>query len=617
MRSDWRLDFGAAPTPEGVRFRVWAPRARSLAVKLGREVPPIPLLRDARDVFQVLVPGARVGVDYRYVVDEERERPDPVSRHQPHGVHGPSRVVDPRAFAWSDDAWRGLPLEEYVLYELHVGTFTAGGTFEDAIARLRCLRDLGVTAVELMPVGEFPGGRNWGYDGVQLYAPQSTYGGPEGLKKLVDACHREGLAVVLDAVYNHIGPEGNYLAEYGPYFSSNYRTPWGDAINFDGPESDGVRRFFIDNALYWVTEYHVDALRLDAVHGIFDFSARHILEEIGAEVHAEAKHLGRDIWLIAESDLNDVRVINPPELGGHGMDAQWSDDFHHSLHTLVTGKTRGYFSDFGKMDDLRKAIAAGFVYDGKRSGYRRRRHGSSSAGRPGRQFVVFTQNHDQVANGSGGDRISVLTSLEHRKLEAAVLLCTPNLPMLFMGQEYGETAPFYYFTSHGDPALVEAVRKGRREEFESFHWGREFPDPQGEDTFLRSKLDWSLREQPAHAALLRFYEDLLALRAKHPSLRNLRKDLTNVSTANDARWLVVERNDPQGEVALCVFNFRTEPQEVPLPVYAHRWQRVLDGAEPRYRGAGEFACAPEILERDSAGLWLSGLSLAIYIGGNR
>jgi maltooligosyltrehalose trehalohydrolase len=619
MTRDWRLDFGATMLGSGVRFRVWAPRARTVEVRLASRDRPVPMVLSEDDVFETTLPGVGAGTDYQYVIDGEHAHPDPVSRWQPHGVHGASRVVDPSSFEWSDSTWRGLPLKELVFYELHCGTFTEQGTFEAVIARLGHLKALGVTAVELMPVGEFPGGRNWGYDGVDLYAPQSTYGGPTGLKKLVDACHRTGLAVVLDVVYNHLGPEGNYLGQYGPYFTSRYRTPWGDAINYDGPGSDGVRRFFVDNALYWVTEYHIDALRLDAIHGIFDFSAQHILEEMALAVHAVAKQADRQVWLIAESDLNDVRVIRPHDLGGHGIDAQWSDDFHHSLHTALTGATRGYFADFAGLRDLPKAIVEGFVYDGVRSRFRERRHGSSSASHPGEQFVICQQNHDQIANGSGGARISQLMSPDGQKLGAALVACSPNLPLLFMGQEYGELAPFFYFTSHGDAALIEAVRRGRREEFLSFDWAGDFPDPQAERTFCASKLDWSLLERPAHASLFRFFRDLLALRKTRAPLNNCRKDLTHVSSSEQGRWLVIERGDPSGQLALCVFNFHTEPGEVPLRPATHGWRLDIDSASPRYGelqgdASGSEQRAPDLLPPDVTSVRIAARSAAVYSG---
>src|SRR5579864_6207067 len=372
---------GATPLVDGgVRFRVWAPNVQKLAVKMADRL--IPMTRVGED-FEVFVADARAGDCYSLILDGTRERPDPVSRSQPHGVHGPSQVVDPHAFTWLDIEWKGIALEDYIFYELHVGTFTREGTFAGIISKLAHLKELGITAIELMPVAEFPGPRNWGYDGVDLYAPHSAYGGPDGLKKLVDAAHREGLAVVLDVVYNHLGPEGNYLGEFGPYFTDHYRTPWGRAINFDGPGSDGVRRFFIENALYWLNEFHIDALRLDAIHGIFDFSARHILEELGERFHAEAARLGRRAFVIAESDLNDVRVIERRSECGYALDGQWHDEFHHSVVSVVTGWERGFLGGFGKLEQVRKAITEGFVYDGIYSAYRGRRFGSSSVGQPG------------------------------------------------------------------------------------------------------------------------------------------------------------------------------------------------------------------------------------------
>jgi maltooligosyltrehalose trehalohydrolase len=489
-------------------------------------------------------------------------------------------VVDPNDFRWSDQEWRGIPLEDYLIYELHTGTFTPEGTFESLIPRLPYLRDLGVTAIELMPVAEFPGRRNWGYDGVGLYAPQSTYGGPTGLKTLIDACHRQGLAVVLDVVYNHLGPEGNYLAEFGPFFTDSYRTPWGEAINYDGAESEGVRRFFVDNALYWLTEYHVDALRLDAIHGIFDFSARHILQELAEAFHAQAQQLGRSAWLIAESDLNDARVIRPPTQGGHGLDCQWLDDFHHALHTALDGDSRGYFADFDGLPSLARALTNGFVYEGQHSKYRRRLHGSPSRDRPGRQFVVFSQNHDQVGNALQGVRPSALCSLGSQKLAAAVLFFAPFLPMLFMGQEYGETAGFYYFTDHGDPMLIEAVREGRRRETGAFLGGREFVDPQDAATFQRSKLNWNLPELPPHSGLLAWHRDCIAIRKQQACLRNCRKDLTRAECDGQKRWLVVDRRDPSGSCALLVCNFAESAQAVPIPFQDASWSLCLwSGAE--------------------------------------
>jgi maltooligosyltrehalose trehalohydrolase len=443
---------------------------------------------------------------------------------------------------------------------------------------------LGITAVELMPVAEFPGGRNWGYDGVDLYAPHSAYGGPDGLKQLVNACHHAGLAVVLDVVYNHLGPEGNYLQEFAPYFTDAYRTPWGAALNFDGPYSDGVRRFFIENALYWLTEFHIDALRLDAIHGIFDFSAFHILAELRQHFHEQSRILGRQAWVIAESDLNDVRVIRPRSVGGHELNAQWHDEFHHAVYTVLTGSKRNFLEGFGKLAHIGKAISDGFVYDGIYSGYRRRRFGSSSRDEPGSKFVAFIQNHDQIANTSEGRRLGGLVSLEACKLAAAILICSPYLPLMFMGEEFREDAPFLYFTSHGDPVLAKAVREGRQAEFSDFTSPDEIPDPQAPEAFAKSRLTWALLDQPPHNAVLRLYQDLIAIRKHLPSLSNCRKDLVHVYFDEDGQWLQIERSDPSGCRTLLVCNFALTSQSLAVAVTGVEWHVALWTASPLYAG---------------------------------
>jgi maltooligosyltrehalose trehalohydrolase len=547
----WRMTYGATPVPDGgVQFRVWAPNVQTLTVRVGDAV--FPMAREGED-FQVLAPDAQPGQTYSLVLDDAKERPDPVSRSQPQGVHGPSEIIDPESFVWSDQDWKGIDLDEFIIYELHTGTFTPEGTFEGVIRKVPHLKDLGITAIELMPAAEFPGRRNWGYDGVDLFAPHSSYGGPEGLKKLVDACHRAGLAVVLDVVYNHVGPEGNYLAEFGPYFTDHYRTPWGPAINFDGPGSDGVREFFIDNALYWLTEYHIDALRLDAIHSIYDLGARHVLAELAERFHQQAEQLGRRAWLIAESDLNDVRVIQPRSAGGYGLDAQWNDEFHHALISFLTNAKRGFLGSFGRLVDIQKALSEGFVHDGIYSPYRRRRFGSSSKDLPGNKFVVFIQNHDQVANTNQGLRLSELVSLSQFKLAATLLLCSPYLPLLFMGEEFADTAPFLYFTSHLDPLLAKLVTEGRRREYAEFATSVEFFDPQAPATFEKSKITWRLLEDTRHRAIFSFYRELIALRKRWPCLSNCRKDLMTVEI--DEAILRMERSDPSGSRALLVCNF--------------------------------------------------------------
>ena len=423
---------------------------------------------------------------YMYRLEQERNHPDPASYYQPKGVHNPSQVIDHDSIHWEDNDWRGIHLSQMIIYELHTGTFTSEGTFDAIIPRIDDLIHLGVNAIELMPVAQFPGERNWGYDGVYTFAVQNSYGGPKGLKGLVNECHKRGIAIILDVVYNHLGPEGNYLWDFGPYFTDKYKTPWGSAINMDDAYSNGVRNFFIENALYWFNNYHIDALRLDAIHGIVDTSAKPFLYELGERVADFSDNMSRRFFLIAESNLNDPKVIMPRDLGGYGIDAQWCDDFHHSLHTLITGEASGYYIDFGRLEHLTKSFQEGFVYSGQYSHYRKRNHGNSSRERPANQFVVFSQNHDQIGNRMLGQRMSLLTSLEGLKLAAGITLLSPFIPLLFMGEEYGEEIPFLYFISHSDSDLIKAVREGRREEFKDFRWEGEPPDPQSINAFIQS-----------------------------------------------------------------------------------------------------------------------------------
>jgi maltooligosyltrehalose trehalohydrolase len=524
---------------------------------------------------------------YRYVLDGRVERPDPASRFQPDGVHGPSEVVDPNDFQWSDAGWHGRPTDRMIIYELHVGTFTPEGTFEAIVPHLDYLRtELGVTAIELMPVAQFPGTRNWGYDGAYPFAPQASYGGPSGLKRLVDACHARDLAVILDVVYNHLGPEGNYLADFAPYFTDRYRTPWGQAINYDGADSDEVRHYIVSNALYWITEYHVDGLRLDAIHGIYDFSAQHILAELADAVHTQAERLGRIVPVIAESDLNDVRVIAPPAEGGYGLDGQWSDDFHHALHTVLTRERTGYYQDFGRIEHLATALREGFVYSGQRSVFRRRRHGNSSRSRPPSQFVVSTQNHDQVGNRARGDRLSTLIPHGALKVAAAALLLSPNVPLLFMGEEYAETAPFLYFVDHGDPALIEAVRKGRTAEFASFGWSGDIPDPQSPMTFERSRLARSGALTDQQHAMRAWYRALIALRTSVPALGAAATGAHTVWMWADERVLVMHRRGPHGSTALVILGFAAMSTTLTLREPAGAWRLRLDAADPAFGGTG-------------------------------
>ena len=520
--------------------RVWAPHAHAVQLRTGGDAvsmqPADHLWWRADDGL----PSA--GTDYSFALDGDGPLPDPRSPWQPDGVHGPSRRVDHSAFRWTDRHWQAPPLSSAVIYELHIGTFTKVGTFESAIERLDYLADLGITHVELMPVAEFPGRWGWGYDAVDLFAPHHAYGGPEGLKTLVDACHARGLAVLLDVVYNHLGPSGNYLSRYGPYFTTKYSTPWGEAVNFDGPGSAEVRRFFCDNALMWLRDYHCDGLRLDAVHAIFDSSATHFLAQLGEEVHALEAHLGRRLVLIAESDANDPRLVTPRECGGLGMDAQWSDDFHHALHAALTGERAGYYRDFGSLAELAKALTHAFVYDGQYSRFRERFHGARPVGLSGGRFLAYIQTHDQVGNRARGERIGQLVSSGKARIAAALVLLSPYLPMLFQGEEFATSRPFQYFTDHHDADLARAVTEGRRREFAAFGWKPSaVPDPQDPETFRRSKLDWSEADREPHAAMLQWYRQLIALRRAVPDLTDGRLDRVEVEFDENLQWITVRR----------------------------------------------------------------------------
>lgn len=579
-------ELGATYLGDGrCSFCVWAPLVKQVAVRLQNPREQIvPLVRDARGYHYVIVEHVDPETLYTYVLDEGKERPDPASRFQPQGVHGPSQVIA-SSFSWNDPSWHGLRLRDYILYELHVGSFTPEGTLDAAILHVDRLADLGITALELMPVAQFPGDRNWGYDGVYPFAVQASYGGPQALKRLVDASHQRGLAVVLDVVYNHLGPEGNYLYDFGPYFTDRYRTPWGAAVNFDGPHSDEVRRFFIDNALRWVTEFHIDALRLDAVHGIFDFSAYPFLQELGEAVHERAEQLNRRAYVIAESDLNDSRLMRLPELGGYGLDAQWNDDFHHALHTLLTGEKTGYYQDFGEFRHMVKAFREGYVYSGQPSSYRTRRHGNSARDIPLHKQVVFAQNHDQVGNRMSGDRLGRLMGIEKLKLAAALVILSPFTPMLFMGEEYGEIAPFLYFVSHSDPALIEGVRKGRREEFAPFSWRGDPPDPQDETTFTSTRLDHDLRLSGDHRMLYDYYQELILLRKAFVTAVSGREPNHEVSSYDEQRILSVTYHCG-GTESVVMFHFGEVSLSLTVPFSEGLWKKHLDSADSRWQGPG-------------------------------
>jgi maltooligosyltrehalose trehalohydrolase len=591
------------------RFRVWAPFSEKVRVHLFAPDEKVVLMEPQKlGYHKTVISGLSRGARYRYRLDNDREFPDPVSRYQPEGVHGPSQVVDSR-FKWDDVHWAGLPIEKYVIYELHVGTFTEEGTFDAAIPYLQELVDLGITAVELMPIAQFSGTRNWGYDGVFPFAVQNSYGGPTGLKTFVNVCHRLGLAVILDVVYNHIGPEGNYLPQFGPYFTDRYKTPWGPALNFDDAHSDEVRRFFVSNALEWINDYHVDALRLDAVHSIIDHSALNILEELAEAIHEQGTMLNRRVYVIAESALNDTRIIRPTELGGFGLDAQWNDDFHHSLHTLLTKEREGYYADFGDFQHMAQAFSEGFVYSGHYSVNRGRRHGNSSRNVPPSRFIVYAQNHDQIGNRMQGERLRQLVSFEEYKLASGAVLLSPFLPMLFMGDEYGETAPFQYFINHSNPELVDAVRRGRKDEFAAFRWQGDPPDPQDEQTFRKSKLNHRLKEEPPHRTLLAFHKELLTLRKTLPALRSLTKDKMDVVSFEEERVLVVRRWSGASE-ALVIFNFDDRRVEHFHSVPYGVWRKRFDSTDKRWMGPG--ATAHDVIETPHGELTLQPHGVLLY-----
>ncbi len=552
---------------------------------IGAPARDVSLAKDEGGYWWTTVDDLPPGSRYWYMLEGTTPRPDPASPSQPEGVHGPSEVLDHSTFAWTDGGWEGGSLEDTVIYELHVGTFTPQGSFEATIPRLAQLQDLGITAVELMPVAQFPGHRNWGYDGAYPYAVQNSYGGPDGLKMLVNAIHHQGMSAILDVVYNHLGPEGNYLRDFGPYFTGTYCTPWGDALNYDGAYSYGVRNFFIENALFWLREYHFDALRLDALHMIYDQSAKHFLQELTESVAAFSHESGRKAYLIGESDLDDVRFIKPARDGGYGLDAVWCDDFHHSLHTLLTGEDTGYYQDFGRIEQMAKALREGFVYSWQYSRYRRKFHGSSSRPRPARQFVVSAQNHDQIGNRMLGTRLAQLVDFESLKLAAGTLLLSPYIPLLFMGEEYAEDTPFLYFVSYLDEGLVDSVRQGRKAEFDAFRWEEQVPDPQAMETFLASILKWENRRRDRHGVLLEFYQRLLELRRSIPHVVS-KKNLT-VECLAKQKVIAWRRRREWGEIYSSM-NFSDEAQQVALPAAQRIWTKVLDSSHPQWDGPGEM-----------------------------
>ena len=565
------------------RFRVWGPRAKQVSVVVDGE--RYAMESEPRGWWSATVEKAQAGSRYGFSLDDDgTPLPDPRSARQPDGVHGLSEVVDHSAFAWSDAGWRPPTLGSSVIYELHVGTFTPEGTLDAAIGRLEYLRELGITHIQLMPLAAAEGARGWGYDGVALYAPLEAYGGPDAVKRFIDAAHGRGLAVLIDVVYNHFGPSGNYTGKFGGYITDHHTTPWGGAVNFEDAGSAEVREFFIQNALMWLRDYHFDGLRIDAVHAFIDRSATHFLRQLEDAVLALGNHTGKHYAVIAESDLNDPRLVTAREAGGYGLDAQWSDDFHHALWTVLTGETTGYYQDFGSMADLAKAIQQVFVYQGQYSPYRRREHGRPVGALPADRFLGYIQNHDQVGNRAQGERLNQVVDLGRAKIAAAMVLLGPFVPMLFAGEEFAASTPFQYFTDFQDKELGRLVSEGRRKEFVAFGWSPEqVPDPQTEETFLRSKLRWQEREQGVHAEMLDWYRRLIRLRREESALTC--GDLAEVRVRFDEKqkWLWMTRSPIE-----VVINAGTS--EVKLPV-AHRY-RVLLASVPGVVCEGDCLLLP-------------------------
>ncbi|RDV14841.1 malto-oligosyltrehalose trehalohydrolase [Pontibacter diazotrophicus] len=595
------------------RFTVWAPEKKTMALHLVHPREREIAMECAEwGYFTAELEDASPDIRYYYKPEGEEGFPDPASHCQPEGVHGPSEVVDHGAYTWRDSNWKNIPMQDLVLYELHVGTFTPEGTFEAIIPRLDALKETGINAIELMPVAAFPGSRNWGYDGVFPYAVQASYGGPTGLKKLVDACHAKGIAVYLDVVYNHLGPEGNYFEKFGPYFTEKYGTPWGKAINYDGAYSDGVREYFANNTLYWLEYYHIDGLRLDAIHAIFDQSAVSFWELLQNKIQALTEQMGRSFYLIAESDLNNPRVVQQTEVGGYGFNAQWLDDFHHALYVLLDKEGIKFYEDFGKTEQFAKAVTEGFVHSGEYVKFRKKTFGTSSAAIPGNHFVAFAQNHDIVGNRPEGERLSVLVDFGKLKIAAAAVLLSSYIPMLFMGEEYGEETPFLYFVSHSDKGLIKAVQEGRKKEFADYKVNGALTDPQDEETFQRSKLEWGKRNQGKHQKLLKWHQTLIQLRRNHAVLQNFDKAAINAQTLEQDGLIFIRQNHDGSEHLICLFNFSEKDLSYTLPNTKTHWSMLLNSKEVQWlhEQEEEFTAAAQM----AAGqvLTIPPLSVLVY-----
>jgi maltooligosyltrehalose trehalohydrolase len=592
--NQWLLDrrtLGCNLTDEGAEIIVWAPNAKKVSItsnefRLELEIGERGYWFGKTDLL-------KEGSLYKIELDGEQLVPDPASLSQPEGVHGFSEILNLKDFEWSDQAWANYPLHKYIIYELHCGTFSDKENFAGIEEHILHLKELGITAIEIMPVAQFAGNRNWGYDGVFPFAVQNSYGGAKALQKLVNICHANQIAVVLDIVYNHMGPEGNYFGAFGPYFTDKYKTPWGQAVNFDDAYCDEVRRYFIENVLMWFRDFHIDALRLDAVHAIKDFSAVHILNEIRQYLDAFNEKAGRKHYLIIENDLNDARFINTPDIGGYGMDAQWIDEFHHALRVTSGNGRQGYYADFNGIEHLAKAYMDAYVYDGIYSEHRAKTFGIKAKNNPGEQFVVFSQNHDQVGNRMLGERTSTLVSFEMQKLMAAAVMVSPFIPLLFMGEEWAEANPFQYFVSHTDPELADAVRRGRRDEFKDFHMEGEAPDPLAEETYGNSKLQWDMLDKEPHKTMLKYYKELVGIRKSLPALYVLDRQNVHVDVDKDNETLLLHRSYGEEHV-ICLMNFSSVQRSMLTLAYEQQqWKKVLGSADVLWGGIGN---APVILD---------------------
>lgn len=561
-----------------IEFNVWAPKAKHIHLVVQNSGESHKMQPKDFGYWWLKLENVSPGLRYKYQIDGKESFPDPASLSQPDGVHKPSEVVDLKDFDWTDQGWKNIPLKEMIQYELHTGTFTPEGTFAGIRSKLDYLKELGVNTIELLPVSQFSGKRNWGYDGVYPFAVQNSYGGAKELMALVNECHQKGIAVIMDVVYNHFGPEGNYVGNFGHYFSGKYSTPWGDPINFDGAYSDGVRNYVIQNALMWCRDFHIDGLRLDAVHSIFDFSATHIMQELAENLNKLSEQTGRRHYLIAESHLNDVRYISPISKGGYSLDAQWSDDFHHTVHTLTTGEQKGYYMDFGQPEQLSKAIKEAFVYQGHYSEFRKKSYGNSTENNPGEQFVIFNQNHDQIGNRLHGDRLISMTDFEIAKVIAGAMFVSPNVPMLFMGEEYGERNPFHYFVSHLSPELNRLVREGRKREFKDFYKNAsEALNPDDAKTFEASKLSWDIENDSEKSSMFRFYQKLIQLRKEHPVLKETDKD--NLEISEEEKFFTLERWNGENRVVVFM-NFEDENRPGKIPAHIEEiLTKILDSTD--------------------------------------